>query len=311
MEFKRFDGFLSRYNIIQKKFDKELPVCPFCDEFPHLYLNVQNGFSLVSATCMCEKCKAKLNTEYKVLNIKRLKAVDLGEKNVHNLELNITYSLEYLQGIQKSETEIQVNRGTNDFVVSKEIDILANSWHSTKLLIDNQNKKFIYQEGKSYPKTYNFSDLINYEVYENGKSQLQGRAGSALIGGAFFGLGGLIVGSSMSRNINEKCNQLKLIIRLNDFNCPQIVITYIDNVDWDKNGWIYRNMKENLQAVCSMLEYMLNEKTLEQSAMIKQEEKGIETKSNKEQLQELKEMLDDGLITQEDFEQKKKQILGL
>ena len=52
-------------------------------------------------------------------------------------------------------------------------------------------------------------------------------------------------------------------------------------------------------------------KTLEQSAMIKQEEKGIETKSNKEQLQELKEMLDDGLITQEDFEQKKKQILGL
>ena len=311
MEFKRFDGFLSRYNIIQKKFDKELPVCPFCDEFPHWYLNVQNGFSLVSATCMCEKCKAKLNTEYKVLNIKRLKAVDLGEKNVHNLELNITYSLEYLQGIQKSETEIQVNRGTNDFVVSKEIDILANSWHSTKLLIDNQNKKFIYQEGKSYPKTYNFSDLINYEVYENGKSQLQGRAGSALIGGAFFGLGGLIVGSSMSRNINEKCNQLKLIIRLNDFNCPQIVITYIDNVDWDKNGWIYRNMKENLQAVCSMLEYMLNEKTLEQSAMIKQEEKGIETKSNKEQLQELKEMLDDGLITQEDFEQKKKQILGL
>ena len=29
---------------------------------------------------MCEKCKAKLNTEYKVLNIKTLKAVDLGEK---------------------------------------------------------------------------------------------------------------------------------------------------------------------------------------------------------------------------------------
>ena len=28
-------------------------------------------------------------------------------------------------------------------------------------------------------------------------------------------------------------------------------------------------------------------------------------------LQELKELLDDGLITQEDFEQKKKQILGL
>ena len=70
-------------------------------------------------------------------------------------------------------------------------------------------------------------------------------------------------------------------------------------------------MKENLQSVCSMLEFMLNEKTLEQSSTVKQEEKTSEIKSPKEQLQELKEMLDDGLITQEDFEQKKKQILGL
>ncbi len=33
--------------------------------------------------------------------------------------------------------------------------------------------------------------------------------------------------------------------------------------------------------------------------------------SLKEQIQELKELLDDGIITQEEFEQKKKQILGL
>ena len=33
--------------------------------------------------------------------------------------------------------------------------------------------------------------------------------------------------------------------------------------------------------------------------------------SKKEQLEELKELLSDGLITQEDFELKKKQILGL
>ena len=70
-------------------------------------------------------------------------------------------------------------------------------------------------------------------------------------------------------------------------------------------------MKSNLQSVCSILEFMLNEKTLEQSSTVKQEEKVVATKSTKEQLQELKEMLDDGLITQEDFEQKKKQILGL
>jgi hypothetical protein len=55
---------------------------------------------------------------------------------------------------------------------------------------------------------------------------------------------------------------------------------------------------------------MINERTLEQSIIIHQE-KICEEKPSKEQLRELKEMLDEGLITQEDFEQKKKQILGL
>ena len=132
-----------------------------------------------------------------------------------------------------------------------------------------------------------------------------------MIGGAFFGLGGAIVGGSRSRSVNEKCNQLKLILRVNDFNCPEIVIIYVNNVDVDKNSSIYKNMKSNLQSVCSMLEYMLNEHTLEQSSAVKQEEKNLVNTSSKEQLKELKEMLDDGLITQEDYEQKKKQILGL
>ena len=211
---------------------------------------------------------------------------------------------------QLLEERIKNNTGS-DFIISKTIPVKSNGFATQQILIDNVNKKFIYQNGKTHSKTYSFSDLINYEVYENGKSQVQGRAGSALIGGAFFGLGGLIVGSSMSRNVNEKCNQLKLIIRLNDFDCPEIVITYVNTVDLDKNSWTYKNMKNNIQTVCSMLEYMLNEKTLEQSSAGKQEEKISVNASSKEQLQELKEMLDDGLITQEDYEKKKKQILGL
>ena len=114
----------------------------------------------------------------------------------------------------------------------------------------------------------------------------------------------------MSRSIEEKCKELKLFIRLNDIDCPQIILVYAHNVDLDKSGWTYRKMKENVQSVCSILEYMLNEKTLEQSCAIEHEEKTVKS-SSKEQLQELKEMLDDGLITQEDYEKKKKQILGL
>ena len=230
------------------------------------------------------------------------------DEQIAVIRINREIKKEIKVGIERKKIQTVVG---DDFVVSKTVPILASGWATIKLIVDNEHKQFIYLSGKYQSKKYKFSDIINYEIYENGHSKVKGRAGSALIGGAFFGLGGLIVGSSMSRNINEKCNQLKLIIRLNDFDCPQIMITYVDNVDWDKNGRKYRNMKENIQAVCSMLEYMLNEKPLEQSSTVKQEEKTSEQKSQKEQLQELKEMLDDGLITQEDFEQKKKQILGL
>lgn len=196
------------------------------------------------------------------------------------------------------------------FVVSKIVDITASRLSATKLLIDNQNKKFVYQKGKTYSKVYNFKDIISYEVYENGKIQVQGRAGAALVGGAFFGLGGLIAGSSMKRNVNEVCNQLKLIIRLNDFDCTQIVIEY--NAGCDKNSLDYEKMRSNLQSVCSMIEYMINEKNLDQSTdTIKNKEETSNMASSKVQLQELKEMLDSGLITQEDYEKKKKQILGL
>jgi hypothetical protein len=225
------------------------------------------------------------------------------------------------KGLEKIGIYLKPKNETNSaFSPTRTIEIMENKgfWEklfaiddaSTKLLINNQSKTFVYQKGTYNSKTYNFSDLINYEVYENGQSQVQGRAGSALIGGAFFGLGGMIVGSSMSRNINDKCNQLQLIIRLNDFNSPQIIIDYCKNSNLDKSSILYRNIKNNLQTVCSMLEYMLNEKTLEQSFATKTTTPAIKV-TGKDQLKELKEMLDDGLITQEDYEKKKKQILEI
>jgi len=220
--------------------------------------------------------------------------------------LQIKYEINTLNQIGGYYASVDLGE---DFTVSQSLKISASGWTTKRLLVDNNNKRFAIQKGNKYTKIYKFSELINYEVYENGTSKVKGTAGKALIGGAFFGLGGLIVGSSMGRDIAERCNQLKLIIRVNDITCPQIVITYVDNVDWDKKGYTYRAMKENLQSICSTLEFILNAKSIEDNVVKTETDNDI--KSNKEQLQELKEMLEEGLITQEEYEQKKKQILGL
>ena len=101
MEFKRYDGFMN--NAVQQKFDSELPICPFCGEYPHWNLNVNNGF-VASVTCICEKCNGKLNTEYTVLNIDNLKVVDVGNKNIHNLSLNGNYHILSLKSLASNTT---------------------------------------------------------------------------------------------------------------------------------------------------------------------------------------------------------------
>lgn len=211
--------------------------------------------------------------------------------------------------LKKQKNQVVEEQNKPDIIISKEIPILANEKIPCKLLIDNEHKQFVYAKNGIYSKTYNFSDLIDYEIYENNKKTIQGRAGSALVGGVLFGVGGAIIGGSRKREISKSCTQLKLIIYLNDLERPQIVVDY--EIANSNQSILFRyKMRENLQNVRSVLEYILNAKTISENNSVLQEDSST-SKSNKERLQELKEMLDDGLITQEDFEQKKKQILGL
>ena len=217
------------------------------------------------------------------------------------------------------QIETQGIRHTNnrsDFSVDQEI-LLLTTTNGQKLLIDNKHQLFAFIQTHDSPtKLYSYRDLIRYEIYEDGTKYVEGRAGSALVGGFFFGLGGAIVGSARSRNVKSISNNLKLILYINDFDSPQLQFIYNTRA-LNKASDTYKSKVENLHSVCSILEYMLNQKTLEESAKVAVAipiatpiQSTIDF-SAKEQLQELKTMLNEGLITKEDFDKKKKQILGL
>ena len=233
--------------------------------------------------------------------------------NYINNPTSLTAKLSLLE--QEAEQEELRQKG---FAISKYFTCKTKLF-TRKLYIDNIQKHFIVlfsahvtgtENTREYSKIYNFSDIINYEVIENGKKVVQGTAGEALIGGFFFGISGAIAGSNVQKEINDICTDLELHIRVNDFEKPQIVFTFIQGEMCEKSSPEYRLAKSNLQAICAQLEYIINTKTLEQSANTQVQSSTTE-KSSKEQLQELKEMLDEGLIKDNDYEQKKKQILGL
>ncbi len=183
------------------------------------------------------------------------------------------------------------------------IPILANKAEPTNLIINKDTQKIVIQQGLWLSKIYNFSEMINYEVYENGISKVRGTAGKTFVGKTFFCQNDLT-----ANNESDKCTELKLAIRISDILNPQIIITYLSNVHYSKSGTKYKKIIKNLQEICSTLEYIINANTPEEQ---NKTTNVVTTKSCKIQIKELKEMLDEGLITQEEFEQKKKIILDL
>ena len=105
--------------------------------------------------------------------------------------------------------------------------------------------------------------------------------------------------------VNNKCNSLNIMVYLNDANRPYINIPIL-TIETDKTSALYKNSVLLAQEICSVLEFAINQKTLQSYS-----DNSNNEKTNKEQLQELKEIFEEGLITQEEYEAKKKQILGL
>lgn len=215
----------------------------------------------------------------------------------------------------KKETSIEfeeenIKSEFGDFKIDKEIRLYDVSHiRSARLLIDTKRKQFIYAIGKDYSSIIEFKDILSYEVYEDGDSVVKGSAGRALIGGAFFGLTGAIIGSSGKRKVSNYCSSLKLLIRINDIANPQIEITFI-NSQVEKDSSTYKNCIKSLQEISSYFEYMINSKTLEEPKSSPTEKPQVESKSKKEQLIELKELFEEGLITEEDYNKKKQDILN-
>ena len=117
---------------------------------------------------------------------------------------------------------------------------------------DTENKKFClidYDNGNLF--VIGFEEFLNYSIYENGSQQTVG----ANISGLYTGLFGT--------ETNGMCKDLKLIIRLNNYDNPQLVYNIISNTTFNiginKSSRIYKQCIGTLQEVVSFLEVVKND----------------------------------------------------
>lgn len=157
---------------------------------------------------------------------------------------------------------------------------------------------------------YTFDQLISYELVEitDLETKKSGTIKNAIVGGIVAGEVGAVIGAGASKShTNEIVKDMYISVVTN----PGAEVHKINLINYaiKKSSIDYGNALENAQKILGML------KTIESTA--KADNKPVKapeplaSSSPLDEIKKLKELLDIGAITQEEFDAKKKQLLGL
>lgn len=177
------------------------------------------------------------------------------------------------------------------------------------------NKKKQILEKKSLlrdPRVINYSDIISYRVNQQGHDERKHHGITrAIIGGALAGGVGAIVGATTEHKQTDYIDHLGLVVNLKDgSNFELVFISKIDHVKTDSRA--ARSSFKRMDNYISMFDSIITQN--KQADSNSQADSGS-TSTNQidpaDEIRKFKKLADDGIITQEEFEQKKKQLLGL
>lgn len=225
----------------------------------------------MSENVYCNECGNKLNF---------FNRIDVNNKtlcNKCNKKLYKKISKEYINSC--------AGKYTNDSIVSQ------------TAVIDKKNKLIIWCKDKLTYGKYNFSDVASFTPIDKGHGEIKKHGITrSLVGATLAGPLGAIVGAVTGGKNFEFIDQLSIDITFNDNN--HVLMEFIKQPNKAKR---LKNELESFAEACSILDKITSER----------ENNAITTDNGINDLKKLKELADNGIITQEEFEAKKKQILGL
>ena len=208
-----------------------------------------------------------------------------------------------LKSLTVNELNKLIEENKKDLKLIEEFETTRNIGRYIKF---NDNKKqFMITHG--ILKVYNFEDIIDFELLENGETVTKTKGGvrRAIVGGALLGGVGAVVGSVTAKKESfDIVNSLKIKITLNNTNYPTVYIPLIFSKTKTKS-FAYKNAYNNAQEILSALSIICKEN--EKKYYISAEQKI----SSSDEILKFKKLLDDGIITEDEFNKKKKLILGI
>lgn len=159
---------------------------------------------------------------------------------------------------------------------------------------------------------FSYDELLDYDLFENDLSIASGGVGRTIVGSAIAGpVGGVLGAMTATRKTKRSIDSMALQMTTNNLFFPSVMITYIDK-ETKTSKKKYTDAYSKAQQTIACLNIIFKQ---QEEAPIQTSESSPnnlnETADMYEELKKLKELLDMGIINQEEFDQKKKELLGL
>lgn len=191
------------------------------------------------------------------------------------------------------------------------------------LAIDEDKNKFcITRDSNGYVITevYEYKELLEAEILEDGnsitKTSRTGQVGGALLGGILLGgVGAIIGGLSSQKNHIDKVSSLDLKLTVNNTNSPMFIVNFFkEDKGLDKNDYLYKDYLEKARKWHSLMRVIIEQADAhdneENKVLEEQEKTNNSSMSIADEIKKLKTLLDEGILSDEEFYKLKSKILN-
>lgn len=161
---------------------------------------------------------------------------------------------------------------------------------------------------KVYEDIVSTDEVVGFDYAENGITITKGGLGATIAGGLLFGKTGALVGATLGKKqTNDICSSVNVIIILKGSYLENLTINFLsDKTSYHSSKYLVAQQEARN---CIKLLEKITKISMEEEPVPKADKNG--QSSTADEILKFKQLLDDGIITQEEFSHQKKKLLGM
>lgn len=176
--------------------------------------------------------------------------------------------------------------------------------------VDSVNKLFRIENGIFKYQIFSYSNLSSFELIEDNIVTSSGGLGSAIVGGLVAGGVGAVVGGIVAEKTTSAkiCDSLKLKLTLVNTYIDTLYIDFI-KIETKKKSSYYKMMSKSAEELSQFLNNVIVYNNEKKQAIQKPSIENCQHISLADEIQKIKDLLDNGAITKMEYEVLKKKII--